>query len=69
MTAMPRVLVASVLALCGCSTAQLYATGQEWQRQECRKIPDIAERTRCEQSAATSFERYQAERDAAKKPR
>jgi hypothetical protein len=63
----------TLLALAGvfsaCSTQTLYATGQEWQKQECRKLPDMAERARCEKSAATSYERYKAEAEAAKKPR
>lgn len=60
----------SILALClaGCSSQQLYATGQGWQKQECQKILEREQRVRCEQSAATSFERYQAEAAAAQKP-
>ncbi len=60
-------LAAFGLALTACSSQQLYGAGQEWQKQECRKIPDIAERARCEKSAATSYERYRAEAEAAKK--
>jgi hypothetical protein len=54
--------------LAACSSQQLYNTGQGWQQQECRKLPDVAERQRCEKSSALSYERYQAEREAAKKP-
>ena len=57
-----------VLGLAGCSSQQLYATGQGWQKQECQKMLDREQRTRCEQSAATSYARYQAESAAAKKP-
>ena len=57
-----------VLCLSGCSAQQLYANGQGWQKQECQKVLDREQRTRCEHSAATSFERYQAEAAAAKKP-
>ena len=60
--------VAAAVALAGCSSQQLYATGQGWQKQECQKILEREQRTRCEQSAATSYERYQAEAVAAKKP-
>ena len=60
-------LVAAV-ALIGCSSQQLYATGQGWQKQECQKILEREQRMRCEQGAATSYERYQAEATAAKKP-
>ncbi len=63
------VMAALGLGLSACSSPQLYAVGQEWQKQECRKIPDMAERARCDKSAATSYERYQAEVEAAKKAR
>ena len=51
-----------------CSAQQLYATGQQWQRNECLKIDDRAERQRCEQSHATSYEAYQAQAASLKKP-
>ena len=57
-----------VLCLAGCSSQLLYATGQGWQKQECQRVLEREQRTRCEQSAATSYERYQAETAAAKKP-
>ena len=57
-----------VLCLAGCSSQQLYASGQGWQKQECQQVLDREQRTRCEQSAATSHERYQADTAAAKKP-
>lgn len=52
-----------------CSSRQAYATGQSWQRSECNKIVDFQERRRCMASASTSFEDYQREAEAAKKPR
>jgi hypothetical protein len=55
--------------LAACTTQELYVVGQGWQQQECRKLPDLAERSRCEKSAATSYERYQADAEATKKPR
>jgi hypothetical protein len=69
MSAMRTALFTLALALSACSSQQLYGVGQEWQKQECRRIPDLAERARCEKSAATSYERYQAEAEAAKKPK
>ena len=70
MKTLPFLLQAVALAvvLSGCSSQQLYATGQGWQKQECQKILEREQRMRCEQSAATSYERYQAEAAAAKKP-
>ena len=55
-------------ALCACTTQDLYLTGQQWQKQECVKLKDADERRRCEKSSAVSFERYQAEAEATKKP-
>lgn len=42
----------------GCTTQQLYNTGQAWQRNECNKIMDQQERTRCLSSTSTSYETY-----------
>lgn len=56
------------LLLAGCSWQQLYATGQQWQRNECRRLVDADERLRCEQSAAIPFDRYQAQAESLKKP-
>ncbi len=65
-TNLPRLLVAALpVLLAACSSQQLYAVGQGWQQQECRKLADVQERARCEKSSAMSFERYRAERDAA----
>lgn len=55
-----------LLPLAACSSQELYHVGQGWQKQECQKLTDIAERQRCEKSAALSYERYKAETDAAK---
>lgn len=52
----------------GCSSQQLYGAGQQWQRTECNKLNDRDERTRCERSAATSYESYKSQAEAAKKP-
>jgi hypothetical protein len=56
------------LMLMGCSSQQLYATGQHWQRNECRKLVDADERMRCEQSVATPFDQYQTQAERLKKP-
>jgi hypothetical protein len=52
----------------GCSSPQLYAAGQQWQRNECRKLPP-AEQDRCLKSTAMSFEEYRREAAAARAPR
>jgi hypothetical protein len=52
--------------LAACSHEQLYNVGQGWQRAECQKLQDAAERSRCEKSTATSYERYRTESEAAR---
>ncbi|HLL09647.1 MAG TPA: hypothetical protein VK570_01205 [Rubrivivax sp.] len=62
-------LLAATLSLLGCTSQELWRSGQQWQKQECSRLKDIEERKRCERSAATSFEQFQAESAAnAKKP-
>jgi hypothetical protein len=43
--------VAVILTFCGlfagCTSQQLYATGQEYQRNQCLRIPDKIESDRC----------------------
>jgi len=50
--------VVSAITL-GCSTQQLYGTGQAWQRNECQRLVDQYERERCLTNANTSYESYQ----------
>ncbi|WKB52515.1 hypothetical protein [Eleftheria terrae] len=54
--------------LAGCSSPQLYAAGQEWQRQQCRQLADSAERQRCLERAATDYDRYRWQSPAALPP-
>lgn len=49
-----------------CTTQTAYYTGQEWQRQQCLKLPDLAERQRCEKSTAMGYDQYKAEAEAVK---
>jgi hypothetical protein len=61
--------IASVGALVlasGCSSPQAYGAGQAWQRNECYKINDAQERSRCLASASTSYEEYKRQTEAAK---
>jgi hypothetical protein len=57
-----------VAALGGCSSQELYGGGQNWQRNECRKLPDVQERERCAASTSMSFEEYRRQSEAARKP-
>jgi hypothetical protein len=62
-------LPAVAALLCACTTETLYLSAQQWQRQECQKLQDRDERSRCEKSTARSYEQYKAEAEAARKPR
>lgn len=52
-------------ALGACTSRQLYNAGQQWQANECRKLP-ASEQPRCRASSAMSFEDYQREAAAAR---
>lgn len=49
-----------------CSSQQVYAAGQGWQRNECFKISDTQERSRCLASASTSYDEYKRQAEAGK---
>lgn len=62
-------IVALVLlsaSLAACSSRAVYQTVQGWQQQECRKLPDAAERQRCLGSTAASYDDYRRAREAAR---
>ncbi len=62
-------LSAAVGLLAACTTPQdAYVVFQRTQRQECLKLPDLAERSRCEKAADLPYARYKAEAEAAKRP-
>jgi len=56
-------------ALPGCSSRAVHQTVQGWQQQECRKLPDAAERQRCLGSTAASYDDYRRAREAAQGPK
>lgn len=58
--------LAAATFLAACSSQQLYGAGQAWQRNECAKLPDAQERSRCMASTATSYDEYQRQATAAK---
>jgi hypothetical protein len=64
----PAAAIAAV-ALQGCSSQQLYATGQAWQQNECNKIVDMQERQRCMSKASSSYDTYQRQATEAKNPK
>lgn len=62
------ILLAACLGILttGCSSTSLYAMGQGWQLNECNKMADAQQRSRCTASANMSPEEYQRQRDAAR---
>ena len=51
-----------VLAFCtGCSSQQLYATGQAYQRNQCMHLPDPDDRDRCLSNANATYDDYKRE--------
>jgi hypothetical protein len=62
--AMNRIALAAVVSLAGCSGPQLYGGGQAWQKTECQKLQDAAERNRCMASTNRSYDDYKREQDA-----
>lgn len=51
--------------LAGCSGQQMYDSAAGWRQQECNRITDAAERSRCLETANLEYERYRRERDGA----
>ncbi len=60
---MSPVVVAVLMLSSGCSSQQLYATGQAYQRNQCYKIPDDAGRESCLERAGKSYDEYKRETD------
>lgn len=55
----------ALLVLCsGCSSQQLYNTGQAYQRNQCLNMPDQAERDRCLGKTDTRYDDYRRETTA-----
>jgi hypothetical protein len=57
----------AIAAASGCTSQQMYSTGQEWQRNECNRIIDNLERSRCLEKVNTHYEDYKRQREALKK--
>lgn len=45
----------------GCSSPQLYATGQAYQRNQCLHLLDQGERNQCLSKADTTYDEYKRE--------
>jgi hypothetical protein len=59
----PLLTIAMAVAATGCSSWQqaLYYSGQNWQTNECQKIPNALDRERCLKQSGTTYEDYQRE--------
>lgn len=66
--ALLALVAASTALLSACTTQDAYQIGQGWQREQCRRLQDPAERARCEKSTAISYEKYRADAEAVRQP-
>jgi hypothetical protein len=57
---------AFLFSLAACSNQQVYGIGQTWQRNECFKIDDALERSRCLETADTPYYEYKHQTETAK---
>lgn len=56
------VLAAILIGLfSGCTSQQLYNTGQAYQRNQCLHLPDQGEREKCLNYTSTTYENYKRE--------
>ncbi len=53
----------TIVIATGCTTQQLYSTGQSWQRNQCTRLVDQQERERCLANAGASYETYKKQSD------
>lgn len=61
---MSRIAIALLIvlgAVSACTSQQRYASGQNYQRNQCERLPDMGERQRCLEKANMSYEEYKRE--------
>lgn len=58
--------VFAVIFGAACSQQQLYGAGQQWQRNECQRLPPSPDRERCLASTAQSYEEYRRQSEQAR---
>ncbi|MEK7884703.1 hypothetical protein [Methyloversatilis sp. NSM2] len=58
-------IFALTCVLAGCSSRQVYDGAAGWRQNECDRIVDATERSRCLDTANLEYERYRRERDKA----
>jgi hypothetical protein len=62
-----RPAIAFLIALgaaAGCTSQQMYESGNGYQRNQCERLPDMGERQRCLEKANVSYEQYKKETKA-----
>lgn len=70
MRTLPLLAVSALIAttLPGCSSEQVYNTGQAWRRSTCDQMADREQRARCQQEADRSYDSFKKESDKASSP-
>jgi len=59
---------AAILSIApGCTWQQAYFVAQQWQRNECNRLVEQAERDRCVRNATMSYEDYRRQTEGTKK--
>jgi hypothetical protein len=53
--------IALLITLPACTSEQAYRSGQAWQQNQCKRIPDKAEYDRCMANASMSHDTYKRE--------
>lgn len=62
-------VVLGPLFLSSCSAQQAYGTGQAWQRNQCHRLADAQEPSRCLAGTNTSHDEYKRQAEATKNSR
>ena len=55
-------IAASIPALAACSGKQIYESATGWRQNECQKILESSEHTRCMESANKDYDSYRREK-------
>ena len=58
-------VIAVLLILTACSGQQIYSTGQAWQMNQCFKIKNSEERSRCLEASDTPYYEYKRNEEGA----
>ncbi len=53
-----HLILPACLTICACTAQQRYYSAQSWQRNECEKLIEKAQREQCLNRANTSYDEY-----------